>query len=140
MRAGSAIIATDATFRARPGGFSSGDYIGLLVRELNLPIMADVATVEEGLVAAEAGASLVATTMAGCTDACGMTGGPDLELLAELAKRCPAPVICEGRISSSQDVAAAFDAGAYAVVVGTAITNPTAIVRAYVSASVRRTG
>ena len=121
-RAGAAIIATDATCRARPGG-------------LGLPIMADVATVEEGLAAADAGASLVATTMAGYTDARPLTEGPDLDVLEALAARCSAPVICEGRVSSPHDVQAAFNAGAYAVVVGTAITNPTAVVRMFVAAT-----
>jgi putative N-acetylmannosamine-6-phosphate epimerase len=133
-QAGSAIIATDATFRARPGGLSAAQIIKLLATELKTPIMADVATLEEGLAAAEAGASLVATTMAGYTDARPATQGPDLKLLAQLAARCAAPVICEGRVSSPDDVKAAFDAGAYAVVVGTAITNPTAVVRSFVAA------
>ena len=39
------------------------------------------------------------------------------------------PVIAEGRYSTPDDVAAAFDAGAFAVVVGTAITDPTALTR-----------
>jgi len=103
--------------------------------------MADIATVEEGLAAAQAGASLVATTLAGYTDARPATPGPDLDLVAALAARCPVPVICEGRVASPADVKAAFAAGAYAVVVGTAITNPTAIVRMFVAgAGQQRTG
>jgi len=141
LRAGASIIAADATFRPRPGGLSSTDFIRLLSRELNVPIMADIATVEEGLAAAQAGASLVATTLAGYTDARPATPGPDLDLVAALAARCPVPAICEGRVASPADVKAAFAAGAYAVVVGTAITNPTAIVRMFVAgAGQQRTG
>lgn len=141
LQAGASIIAADATFRPRPGGLSSADFIRLLSRELNVPIMADIATVEEGLAAAQAGASLVATTLAGYTDARPATPGPDLDLVAALAARCPVPVICEGRVASPADVKAAFAAGAYAVVVGTAITNPTAIVRMFVAgAGQQRTG
>lgn len=135
VHAGSAIIAADATARARPGGLSGPAFISLLVRTLGLPIMADIATLDEGLAAADAGAALVGTTLAGYTADRAATAGPDLALVAALAARCPVPVICEGRVASPQDVAAAFDAGAYAVVVGTAITNPTAIVRAYVAAT-----
>jgi putative N-acetylmannosamine-6-phosphate epimerase len=50
-------------------------------------------------------------------------------------KRIATPVICEGRIRHPSDLAAAFAAGAHAVVVGTAITNPIAITRAYVAAT-----
>ncbi len=135
VRAGSDIIATDAKHRARPGGLSAPDFIRLLIRELGVPIMADIATLDEGLAAADAGAALVSTTMAGYTDDRPPTPGPDLELVAALAARCRVPVVCEGRVSSPDDVRAAFDAGAYAVVVGTAITNPTAIVRMYVAAT-----
>jgi putative N-acetylmannosamine-6-phosphate epimerase len=133
LRSGAALIAADATDRRRPGGMSAPDFIGLLKRELGVPIMADVATLDEGLAAAEAGADLVATTLSGYTDARPQTVGPDLDILRLLAQRCPVPVICEGRVSTPQDVRAAFDAGAYAVVVGTAITNPTAVVRMFVA-------
>lgn len=141
VAAGSTILAADATFRPRPGGLSAADFIRLLINELGLPVMADVATLDEGMAAAEAGASLVATTLSGYTADRPAGLGPDLELVAALAQRCPVPIVCEGRVSSPQDLAAAFAAGAFAVVVGTAITNPTAVVRSYVAqtaAAVRR--
>jgi N-acylglucosamine-6-phosphate 2-epimerase len=131
LAAGADIIAVDATFRGRPANLGAAEFIRLLSRELTIPVMADVATFEEGMAAAEAGASLVATTLAGYTDSRPRSAGPDLELLAQLASHCPVPVICEGRIHSPQDVAAAFSAGAFAVVVGNAITNPTVITRLY---------
>ena len=135
--AGASIVAVDATPRSRPGGLGPAEFIHLLTRELGVPVMADVATLDEGLAAADAGASLVATTLAGYTDARPPTQGPDLELLAELAARCPVPVICEGRIHSPEQLAAAFAAGAYAVVVGNAITNPTVITRLYAARAKR---
>ena len=135
--AGASIIAIDATPRTRPGGLSPAAFIRLLVRELGLPIMADVATLDEGLAAADAGASLVATTLAGYTDARPASNGPDLELLSALVARCPVPVICEGRVHSPELMAAAFAAGAYAVVVGNAITNPTVITRLYAARTER---
>ena len=137
VAAGASIIAVDATSRSRPRGLSPAAFIRLLTRELAVPIMADVATLDEGLAAAAAGASLVATTLAGYTDARPMSIGPDLELLADLAARCPVPVICEGRILSPEHLGAAFAAGAYAVVVGNAITNPTLITRVYAARTMR---
>jgi putative N-acetylmannosamine-6-phosphate epimerase len=47
------------------------------------------------------------------------------------------PVVCEGRIRHPGDVAAAFAAGAFAVVVGTAITNPIAITQTFARATPR---
>ena len=37
------------------------------------------------------------------------------------------PIICEGHVHTPADAKAAIDAGAWAVVVGTAITHPTSI-------------
>jgi N-acylglucosamine-6-phosphate 2-epimerase len=50
-----------------------------------------------------------------------------LELVANLADRLTVPVFAEGRIHTPEHARAAIDAGAYAVVVGTAITHPTTI-------------
>ena len=43
-------------------------------------------------------------------------------------------MVAEGRYWTPQEVRAAVDAGAYAVVVGTAITNPGAITRRFLEA------
>jgi putative N-acetylmannosamine-6-phosphate epimerase len=57
-----------------------------------------------------------------------------LELVADLARQARVPVVAEGRIWTPQEARAALEAGAYAVVVGTAITNPTEITRRFVEA------
>ena len=44
------------------------------------------------------------------------------------------PVFCEGRIHTLDDAKAAIDAGAFAIVVGTAITHPTSITSWFVGA------
>lgn len=124
-QAGAQIIALDATARPRPG---SDDFAALtqrIHRELDRRVMADIATYEEGIAAAEAGADIVATTMSGYTsETADRRGrGPDLELVARLADALkPLPVICEGRIHTPHQARAAIEAGAFAVVVGTAIT------------------
>jgi N-acylglucosamine-6-phosphate 2-epimerase len=48
------------------------------------------------------------------------------------------PVLAEGRYGSAEDVRAAFDAGAFAVVVGTAITDPTELTRRLAAATPAR--
>ncbi len=135
VRAGANIIALDATHRPRAGGLSPEALIAAIKTELGVPVMADIDSLDEGLAAAAAGADLVATTMAGYTPARPATVGPDLDLLRELVQRVQTPVVCEGRVRSPDDVAAAFAAGAYAVVVGTAITNPFALTKAFVAAA-----
>lgn len=134
VRAGADIVAIDATHRARPSGITPEAMIAAIKAELGCPVMADIDSLEEGLAAAAAGADLVATTMAGYTSSRATTAGPDLNLVAELAARVTAPVICEGRIRHPQDAVAALAAGAFAVVVGTAITNPVEITAAFTRA------
>ena len=131
--AGADIIAIDATNRPRAGG----DLAVLIDRihiELGKPVMADLATLAEALAAEAAGADYIGTTMAGYTaDTAHRKDGPDLELLANLVRRCLRPVIAEGRYDTPDLAAQAVSQGAYAVVVGTAISNPREITRRFVT-------
>jgi N-acylglucosamine-6-phosphate 2-epimerase len=136
VRAGADIVALDATHRPRRGGLAPEDLIAA-VRGLGRPVMADIDSVDEGVAAAAAGADLVATTLAGYTESRPATEGPDLALVRELVARVAVPVVCEGRIRGPEDVRAAFLAGAFAVVVGTAITNPVAITERLVAPTPR---
>jgi N-acylglucosamine-6-phosphate 2-epimerase len=122
VEAGADIVAVDATDRERPSDLTAVEYIRLLREELAVPIMADVSTEGEGKRAFEAGAELVATTLAGYTPYSPVFDGPDLELIRRLADA--GRVVAEGRIHTPEQLAAAFEAGAYAVVVGRAITRP----------------
>jgi N-acylglucosamine-6-phosphate 2-epimerase len=85
--------------------------------------MADVDSLDAGLAARDAGADLVATTLSGYTNGRTPTG-PDVELVRQLAAKLDCPIVAEGRIRTPEDVRSVCDAGAYAVVVGHAITNP----------------
>lgn len=127
---GAEVVAVDATDRERPDGGTAAALIARIRDELGVPVMADVDTVPAGLAAAAAGADLVASTLSGYTPAtAGGPDGPDLQLVEQLATRLVTPVVAEGRYRTGADVRRGLDAGAYAVVVGTAITNPTAITR-----------
>lgn len=132
--AGADVIAVDATRRPHPEGTAS-ELIARVKGELGLPVFADVATFEEGLAAAEAGADYVATTLSGYTSYSRPTEGPDLALLERLCRALDVPVIGEGRFDTPEQVAAAFARGAFAVVVGTAITNPREITRRFARAA-----
>ncbi len=127
------IVAVDATERARDGE-AAEVLIGRIRAELGREVLADVATLGEALAAERAGATYVATTLAGYTDGRARTEGPDFALLAELIAACGVPVVAEGRFETPAQVARAFAMGAHAVVVGTAITNPREITRRFVGA------
>ncbi|MFI0356986.1 N-acetylmannosamine-6-phosphate 2-epimerase [Actinomadura sp. 9N407] len=121
---GAEVVAADATFRPRPDGLPLAASIAA-VHDAGALFMADVATLEEGVAAAEAGADIVATTLAGYTGPGPIPDGPDLDLVHALRDRLPdALIIAEGRYHFPATAAAAIEAGATSVVVGTAITDP----------------
>lgn len=125
--AGADIIALDATLRPHPEGRSAAELIAAVKAELGVPVMADVSTLEEGFAAAQAGADLVSTTLSGYTTYSPHREGPDLTLVRELSAAIRVPVVAEGRIYTPEEARAALEQGAFAVVVGTAITRPEAI-------------
>ncbi|MGD9684742.1 MAG: N-acetylmannosamine-6-phosphate 2-epimerase [Candidatus Obscuribacterales bacterium] len=131
--AGADIIALDATARPRPDGLSLEETIALVHRELDKPVWADVATLEEGTAAFAAGSDIVSTTLFGYTSYClaDETDGPSFDLLRGLVEAVTVPVILEGRVWHTEDVERAIEAGAYAVVVGSAITRPHLITRRF---------
>jgi N-acylglucosamine-6-phosphate 2-epimerase len=123
VAAGADLVALDATLRPRPDGQRLEQQIARIHDDLGVPVMADVDSLEAGLAARRAGADVVATTLSGYTNGRTPTE-PDVELVRQLAAQLDCPVIAEGRIRTPENVRAACDAGAFAVVVGTAITNP----------------
>jgi putative N-acetylmannosamine-6-phosphate epimerase len=136
VAAGADLVAVDATLRPRTGtGAPSAAELIRQIRTtfLDLPIMADVSCVAEGVAAAEAGADLVATTLSGYTNGEPPPNGPDLALVAALAASQDRPVVAEGRYGTPEQVKAAFAAGAHAVVVGTAITDTLALAKRFVA-------
>ncbi len=134
---GADIIALDATQRARPNGERLEALLARIREELNTPAMADIATFEDGLLAADCGADIIATTLCGYTKDSAGTTLPAFALLEKLATNLRHPIICEGGIASPEDVRRAFDCGAFAVVVGTALTGITQLVKNFVRATPR---
>ena len=144
VRAGARVVAIDATPRPRLGA-TSAPSAAVLIAQIHdafpdLAVMADVATLGAGVAAAAAGADLVATTLSGYTADSPSLPGPDVGLIAALVRSQDRPVVAEGRISTPDDLRAAFAAGATAVVVGTAITDPLTSARRFVAATPRGAG
>lgn len=136
-RAGASIVALDGTARGRPKGQSLADIIMASHREFGFPIMADVATLAEGLKAAELGADLIATTLHGYEEETRGSDSPAFGLLKGLVRNTRLPVILEGRVRTPDHLRRAFELGAHAVVVGTAITGVEWLVRRFVEATPR---
>lgn len=137
--AGADVIAIDATLRPRPEGETLAKIVARIKEELQLPVMADVSTFEEGLNAAELiGIDFVSTTLSGYTAATKHLEKPDFELVEKLARRLKIPIICEGRLRSPENVRRAFDCGAFAVVVGGAITGVDQLVEQFTAATPTR--
>lgn len=135
--AGASIIAMDATQRRRPRGERLEHIIRRVHEEVGKPVMADIATVDEGLHAVECGADIVATTLCGYTPATSGTLLPALSLVERLAASIEIPIVCEGGIASPEQAGRAFDCGAFAVVVGGAITGIDRLVRAFAACTPR---
>jgi len=133
-QAGADLVAIDATARLRPGPHSLPALIAKIKTELKKPVLADCATVDEAIAAVAAGADAVATTMAGYTEETKHVEAFSPRLVAAFVKAVPVPVIAEGRIWMPHEAAQAIEAGAHAVVVGTAITRPQEIARRFVLA------
>jgi len=121
VAAGADLVALDGTLRRDERLLPQ--QIHRIHDELGVPVMADVDSIAAGLAAREAGADLVATTLSGYTNSRTPTD-PDVDLVRQLAAELDCPVVAEGRIRTPEDVRAVCDAGAFAVVVGHAITDP----------------
>jgi glucokinase-like ROK family protein len=131
--AGADIIAIDATARPHPDGLPLHERIAEIHASTQRPILADIATLEEGLAAQQAGADLVASTLSGYTEYSPASAEPDFDLISQLVAHLSVPVIAEGRIATPSQAARALALGALAVVVGGAITRPQQITACFVA-------
>ena len=133
VAAGARLVALDGTSRDRPGGEALGDVVAA-IHAAGALALADVATVEDGPYAVAGGVDAVGTTLSGYTPGSLAQEDPDLDLVRDLAATCPIPVFAEGRVWTPEQAAEAMARGAAFVVVGTAITDPTAITRRFARA------
>jgi len=132
--AGADIVAVDATARPHVEGGDGAGFVKLLKGALDVPILADISTFEEGIAAARAGADAVSTTLSGYTPYSRQAETWDEALVRSLSAALTIPVIAEGRIWQPEEARRALGAGAYAVVVGSAITRPQLIAARFVAA------
>ncbi|MBE7722678.1 N-acetylmannosamine-6-phosphate 2-epimerase [Lacrimispora indolis] len=127
VRTGVDVIAVDATIN------QDVDFLHKLhERYPNQKFMADISTEEEGLRADEIGFDFVGLTLLGYTPQ--SLGLDKFQVLQSLIAKCKHPVIAEGNFNTPEQAAKAIELGAYAVVVGTAITRPQCITQRFAEA------
>lgn len=123
-RAGASIIALECTDREWIGAEPWRELIARIHRELRLPVMADVATLDEAVAASDAGADCVGTTLYGYTEQTINGHIFNWSLLAALRRQLNVPIMAEGHISTPEEARRAIDEGAWCAIVGSAITRP----------------
>lgn len=129
------ILAVQGTSAPRPDGSTAADFIRQIKAKYPQQlVMADIATLEEAMACAEAGADFVGTTMRGYTPETKGIDDIDFAFITELTQKCPAKVIAEGHIHSPEQAVQALQAGAFALVVGGAITRPAEITARFTGA------
>lgn len=122
LEAGSDLIAVDATLRKRLDGALGQEFVAQ-AKAAGAQVLADIDDLNSALESEKSGAVAVCTTLAGYTGDL-VPEFPDIDLVKSCSSHCAVPVIAEGRYHSPELVKQAFDAGAWSVCVGSAITDP----------------
>ena len=136
MEAMADIVSIDCTFNERADGLTPPEFLKQVKAKYpNIIIMADCATLEEAVAAYEAGADLVGSTMNGYTPQTKPCNGePNYQLVKDMVAALPCPVIAEGRVHTPEQARKMLEIGAWAVVVGGAITRPLEIANRFMAA------
>lgn len=134
VEAGSDIIALDATMRKRGDGTTINDFVKTIKNKYPQQLlMADIATLEDGLNAAELGFDLIGTTMNGYTEETANQTEPNYDLMRALVEQTGKPIVAEGKLAYPQDLAKAYETGIHTAVIGGAITRPLDIARRFIA-------
>jgi N-acylglucosamine-6-phosphate 2-epimerase len=133
--AGADIIALDCTARRLTSAEPWPELISRIHTELNRPVLADIATLEDALAAELAGADAVATTLYGYTAETANIRTPSWPLIQSILTHLTIPVIVEGHITRPEEVRRGLELGATAIVVGSAITRPETITARFADAA-----
>ena len=129
------IIAIDATGALRPGNKTLDEFFKEIKEKYpEQLLMADCSTVEEALHADELGFDFIGTTMVGYTEQSAnlRIENNDFEIIREIISKAKHPVIAEGNINTPEKVKRVIELGCYSVVVGSIITRPQLITKAFV--------
>lgn len=124
VEAGVDVVALDATINQDVEFLKQ-----VLAKYKNQKFMADISTIEEGIRAGELGFDFVGTTLTGYNEH--SKGMNNFDVLKGLLESCKAKIIAEGNFDTPEKARKAIELGAYAVVVGGAITRPQLITKKF---------
>ncbi len=125
------IIAVDATRRPRPDNKTLEEFYKEIRQVYDGLIMADISDYDEAIEAERIGFDIVSTTLSSYTDYTLDREKPDIELIEKLKKVLKVPILAEGNIETPELAAKCIKAGAWAVVIGGAITRPQLITKKF---------
>lgn len=131
------IIALDATGALRPGGVALDDFFHQIKEKYpDQLLMADCSTVEEALHADELGFDFIGTTMVGYTEQSrgDRIEANDFEIIRTILAKAKHRVIAEGNINTPEKAKRVVELGVFSVVVGSIITRPQLITKAFAEA------
>lgn len=128
------IIALDATGALRPGNLTLDDFFHQIKERCpNQLLMADCSTIEEAVHADELGFDFIGTTMVGYTPQSkgDQIEANDFQIIREILAKVKHRVIAEGNINTPEKAKRVIELGAFCVVVGSSITRPQLITKAF---------
>ncbi len=101
--AGADIVALDCTARRLTAAEPWPELIRRIHSELNRPVLADIATLEDALAAERAGADAVATTLYGYTAETAGIRTVSWPLVQSIVARLTIPVLVEGHVTDPEE-------------------------------------
>lgn len=126
LKAGADYVAIDCTDRKRPEPLL--DIFNQLRSEFpEKGIIADISSIEDFKKIKELAPDYISTTLSGYTEKTKNRTRPDIDLVEELNKISNIPILAEGNYKNGKQAKKALQTGAYAVVIGAAITRPQVI-------------
>lgn len=133
VETGCQVIALDCTKLTRPGNLSPAELIRQIKQKYpGQMLMADCASLQDAINAADAGVDFVGTTMNGYVRGDPIQDGPNYALAGQIVRQVKVPLIAEGRIHYPEEARRMLEIGAFAVVVGGAITRPKEIAQRFI--------
>ncbi|HMA59695.1 MAG TPA: N-acetylmannosamine-6-phosphate 2-epimerase [Halanaerobiales bacterium] len=126
LKAGADYVAIDCTDRRRPEPLSE-IFNKLRTKFPDKGIVADISSTEDFKDIEELAPDYISTTLSGYTEKTQNRTRPDIDLVEKLNMISNIPILAEGNYKNGKQAKKALKAGAYAVVIGAAITRPQVI-------------
>lgn len=126
------ILSFDCTIRNNRSYEYLKDFIKSLKIICDIPLMAEISTLEEAVFAAENEVDIISTSLSRDVEGVEFINKPDKKIVENISKITNIPINSEGKITNYKEAVDLLKAGAYSVTVGSAITRPQTITKRFV--------